>query len=221
MHWVQRSGYRIPYTICPIRYGVSCTLNRMPYILFLIACAIFHIPCTLNSVPLTLGQVLYPHDSDEMRASGRRDEDILHLLAKVKSVLPSLKSFLTKVKYVLLCQSQVCSPIPKSEPIQVSCPYTLNPGRAGDVKRFRGGLVFKADRLVYHSTLGLRAMNRERVGGETRTSSTSSPKSSLYHHSLSKVNSVLPSFKSSPTQVECVLLFLKSSLSKVKSVDPL
>jgi len=45
----------------------------------------------LNAQHWTLRQVLYPHDSDEMRSSGRRDEDILHLLAKVKSVLPSLK----------------------------------------------------------------------------------------------------------------------------------
>ena len=31
-----------------------------------------------------------------------------------------------------------------------------------NVKRFRGGLVFKAHRLVYHSTLGLRVMNRRK-----------------------------------------------------------
>ena len=30
------------------------------------------------------------------------------------------------------------------------------------MKRFRGGLVFKAHRLVYHSTLGLRVIKRER-----------------------------------------------------------
>ena len=30
------------------------------------------------------------------------------------------------------------------------------------VKRFRGGLVFKAHRLVYHSTLGLRAIKKKR-----------------------------------------------------------
>jgi len=30
------------------------------------------------------------------------------------------------------------------------------------VNRFRGGLVFKAHRLVYHSTLGLIEINRER-----------------------------------------------------------
>jgi len=29
------------------------------------------------------------------------------------------------------------------------------------VKRFRGGLVFKAHRLVYHSTLGWRVIKRE------------------------------------------------------------
>ena len=31
-----------------------------------------------------------------------------------------------------------------------------------NVKRFRDGLVFKAHRLLYHSTLGLRVMKRER-----------------------------------------------------------
>jgi hypothetical protein len=34
-----------------------------------------------------------------------------------------------------------------------------------NVKRFRGGLVFKAHRLVYHSTLGLRVIKKEKVGG--------------------------------------------------------
>ena len=31
-----------------------------------------------------------------------------------------------------------------------------------NVKRFRGGLVFKAYRLVYHSTLGSRVMNKKK-----------------------------------------------------------
>jgi len=30
------------------------------------------------------------------------------------------------------------------------------------VQRFRGGLVFKAHRLLYHSTLGLRVMKKRR-----------------------------------------------------------
>ena len=30
------------------------------------------------------------------------------------------------------------------------------------VKRFRGGLVFKAHRLVYHSTLGLRVTKKKK-----------------------------------------------------------
>ena len=37
-----------------------------------------------------------------------------------------------------------------------------------NVKRFRGGLVFKAHRLLYHSTLGLRVIKKKRsrpVGG--------------------------------------------------------
>ena len=36
------------------------------------------------------------------------------------------------------------------------------------MKRFRGGLVFKAQRLVYHSTLGLRLLKRKLVTGEQR-----------------------------------------------------
>ena len=31
-----------------------------------------------------------------------------------------------------------------------------------NVKRFRGGLVFKADRLLYHSTLGLRVIKKKK-----------------------------------------------------------
>ena len=34
---------------------------------------------------------------------------------------------------------------------------------ARNVNRFRGGLVFKAHRLVYYSTLGLRVIKRERA----------------------------------------------------------
>ena len=30
------------------------------------------------------------------------------------------------------------------------------------MKRFRGGLVFKASRLVYHSTLGLRVIKKKK-----------------------------------------------------------
>ena len=34
-----------------------------------------------------------------------------------------------------------------------------------NMKRFRGGLVFKAHRLVYHSTLGLRVMKKKKKFG--------------------------------------------------------
>jgi len=34
-------------------------------------------------------------------------------------------------------------------------------------ERFRGGLVFEADRLLYHSTLGLRVIKKKRHGGCT------------------------------------------------------
>ena len=33
-----------------------------------------------------------------------------------------------------------------------------------DVKRFRGGLVFKAHRLVYHSTLAWRVIKKKKKG---------------------------------------------------------
>jgi len=38
-------------------------------------------------------------------------------------------------------------------------------GEGRNVKRFRGGLEFKARRLLYHSTLGLR-VTKKREGGE-------------------------------------------------------
>ena len=34
--------------------------------------------------------------------------------------------------------------------------------RSGNVKRFRGGLVFKDHILVYHSTLGLRVIKKKK-----------------------------------------------------------
>jgi len=37
------------------------------------------------------------------------------------------------------------------------------------VKRFRGGLVFKAHRLVYHSTLGWRVIKKKKVYREDDT----------------------------------------------------
>jgi len=33
-----------------------------------------------------------------------------------------------------------------------------------NVKRFRGELVFKAHRLLYHSTLGLRVIKKKKLG---------------------------------------------------------
>ena len=35
------------------------------------------------------------------------------------------------------------------------------------MQRFRGGLVFKAHRLLYHSTLGLRVIKKEEEGPRT------------------------------------------------------
>ena len=37
-----------------------------------------------------------------------------------------------------------------------------------NVQRFRGGLVFKAHRLLYHSTLGLSVIKKKKVGGPAR-----------------------------------------------------
>jgi len=36
----------------------------------------------------------------------------------------------------------------------------------GNMQRFRGGLVFKAHRLVYHSTLGVRVIKKKKKGNE-------------------------------------------------------
>ena len=38
--------------------------------------------------------------------------------------------------------------------------------RGEGVQRFRGGLVFKAQRLVYHATLNLRVIKRTKKEGE-------------------------------------------------------
>jgi len=52
--------------------------------------------------------------------------------------------------------------------MQLPIAYTLDPTpetkipNRGNVKRFRGGLVFKAHRLLYHSTLGLRVIKKRR-----------------------------------------------------------
>ena len=37
--------------------------------------------------------------------------------------------------------------------------------RVENVQRFRGGLVFKADRLLCHSALGLRVIKKKKVEG--------------------------------------------------------
>jgi hypothetical protein len=64
-------------------------------------------------------------------------------------------------------------------PLDASSPPRLNPSaqRAGTgqsiqeqllrriVKRFRGGLVFKAHRLLFHSTLGPRVIKKKKTYG--------------------------------------------------------
>jgi len=42
-------------------------------------------------------------------------------------------------------------------------------GKNSHVKRFRGGLVFKAHRLLYHSTLGLRVIKKKKKKKEQLT----------------------------------------------------
>ena len=44
---------------------------------------------------------------------------------------------------------------------EASIKGTVPPHR--NVQRFRGGLVFKAHRLLYHSTLGLRVIQKREV----------------------------------------------------------
>ena len=41
--------------------------------------------------------------------------------------------------------------------------------RKSDVQRFRGGLVFKAHRLLYHSTLGLRVIKKKKKSDDDET----------------------------------------------------
>ena len=61
-------------------------------------------------------------------------------------------------------------PKPRNHPDRKTCPgfrvWGMEFGRNAllrrNVKRFRGGLVFKARRLLYHSTLGLRVIEKKR-----------------------------------------------------------
>ena len=60
-------------------------------------------------------------------------------------------------------------------------------GLVRNVKRFRGGLVFKKQRLMYHSTLGLRVIKKKglvtsasaRVRSASSTAACSFPRASL------------------------------------------
>ena len=46
------------------------------------------------------------------------------------------------------------------KPILSSCGWLVE--RCRNVQRFRSGLVFKAHRIVYHSTLGLRVIRKKK-----------------------------------------------------------
>ena len=58
-----------------------------------------------------------------------------------------------------------CPGVPTSAPSSTFWIQSSTAGRllCRKVKRFRGGLVFKAHRLVYRSTLGWRVMNNKKV----------------------------------------------------------
>ena len=47
-------------------------------------------------------------------------------------------------------------------PQQEGCAVVEHSGRHRNVRRFRGGLVFKAHRLLYHSTLGSRVIKKKK-----------------------------------------------------------
>jgi len=51
--------------------------------------------------------------------------------------------------------------------------YRLNQLLRRNVKRFRGGLVFKAHRLLYHSTLGLREIKKKKKKRDSSALTTS------------------------------------------------
>ena len=50
-----------------------------------------------------------------------------------------------------------------------------------NVQRFRGGLVFKAHRLVYDSTLGLRVMKKKKISQTITLPPTPTPTLNLTH----------------------------------------
>ena len=52
---------------------------------------------------------------------------------------------------------------------------------SSNVQRFRGGLVFKAHRLLYHLTLGLREIKKKRRTRLRSFSSSSPPSWSSYY----------------------------------------
>ena len=51
-----------------------------------------------------------------------------------------------------------------------------------NVKRFRGGLVFKADRLLYHSSLGLKVIKKKKKGRRGRARSSTACATCLLLH---------------------------------------
>ena len=51
--------------------------------------------------------------------------------------------------------------LPAQEGVQIAISNLLTGSNNRNVKRFRGGLVFQAHRLLYHSTLGLRVIKKK------------------------------------------------------------
>ena len=52
--------------------------------------------------------------------------------------------------------------VPTSNDENTGSSSSLEQWTKGNVQRFRGGLVFKAHRLLYHSTLGLRVTQKKK-----------------------------------------------------------
>jgi len=95
----------------------------------------------------------------------------ISLYIDLESVLERPSAFRTGNACVLLPQSSRRASLlsgthcPQAWPIRRTHGRKVRGGECGsrvDVKRFRGGLVVKAHRLLYHSTLGLRVKKKKR-----------------------------------------------------------
>ena len=74
-----------------------------------------------------------------------------------------------------------------------------------NVKRFRGGLVFKAHRLLYHSTLGWRVIKKKEgiagcTGGTPASRRAATPRDRAHPHASAFPSSLPPAASSPPRQ---------------------